>query len=147
MFGFKTLCKFSRYNTTCKAHFVLQTRIKCRLKYSTATENKVAELDFENKGPLAGVQILDLSRVLAGPYCSQILGDYGADVTKVEIPGLGDDTRYLRTSGEGRFWKEKTGISCYFGVCNRNKRAMTLNFKHEKGKEILFDLVRKADIV
>ncbi|OJD25570.1 hypothetical protein ACJ73_03057 [Blastomyces percursus] len=97
-------------------------------------------------GALHGFKILDLTRVLAGPFCTQILADYGADVIKVEQPGKGDDTRYWRTEGEGEKWKTDS-ISCYFACVNRNKRSITLNLKSEKGKEVLLDLVKVSDVV
>ncbi|PHH59260.1 hypothetical protein CDD81_3517 [Ophiocordyceps australis] len=101
----------------------------------------------ENKGPLKGVRVLDLSRVLAGPFCTQILADYGADVIKVEQPSVGDDTRAWRTEGEQDVWKPGSQLSAYFATINRNKRSITLNLKHQKGRSILLDLARRADIV
>ncbi|PHH71410.1 hypothetical protein CDD82_6534 [Ophiocordyceps australis] len=101
----------------------------------------------QNKGPLKGVRILDLSRVLAGPFCTQILADYGADVIKVEQPSVGDDTRAWRTQGEQHVWKPGSQLSAYFATINRNKRSITLNLKHQKGRSILLDLARRADIV
>ena len=99
-------------------------------------------------GALKGVKILDLSRVLAGPYCTQILADYGADVIKVEDPGKGDDTRYWRAAGEGAAWKADAGpISNYFAAVNRNKRSVTLSLKHAKGKEAFLKLAEQADVV
>lgn len=91
----------------------------------------------QTTGVLDGVVILDLSRVLAGPYCSMILADMGAEVIKVEIPGRGDDTRGFPPFKDGR--------SGYFMNMNRNKKGITLNLK--KGKDIFFDLVKKADIL
>lgn len=92
-----------------------------------------------NKGALSGVTVIDLTRVLAGPYCSMMLADMGADVIKVELPGKGDDSRahYPQINGE----------SAYYINLNRNKRSMTLNLKTEEGKEILRKLVEKADII
>ena len=92
-----------------------------------------------NNGLLAGVRVLDLTRVLAGPYCGMMLGDMGADVIKIEVPGRGDDSRinYPMINGE----------SAYFMNLNRNKRGITLNLKSEKGREIFRDLVKKSDIV
>ncbi|EEQ89495.1 CoA-transferase [Blastomyces dermatitidis ER-3] len=97
-------------------------------------------------GALHGFKILDLTRVLAGPFCTQILADYGADVIKVEQPGKGDDTRYWRTEGEGEKW-QTDAISCYFACVNRNKRSVALNLKSQKGREILLDLVKVLDVV
>ena len=94
----------------------------------------------ENKtGALAGVKILDLTRVLAGPVCTMMLADLGADVVKIEIPGKGDDSR--------AFSPFQNGESAYFMNLNRNKKGITLNMKSEKGKKIFLDMVKKADMV
>ena len=90
---------------------------------------------------LEGVRVLDLSRVLAGPYCTMMLGDLGADIIKIEAPGLGDDTRHWGPPFA------KGGESAYFLCVNRNKRSMTLNLKSERGKHILKDLIRQSDIL
>ena len=98
-------------------------------------------MDSDAKPLLDGVRVLDLSRVLAGPYCTMMLGDLGADVIKVEAPGIGDDTRH---------WGPPFapgGESAYFLCVNRNKRSMTLNLKTEKGLQILKELIRKSDIL
>ncbi len=78
-------------------------------------------------GALDGVRILDMTRVLAGPYATMILGDLGADVIKVEAPGGSDDTR---------FWGPpfQNGMSAYYTAVNRNKRSITVNLKEEKEK-------------
>jgi formyl-CoA transferase len=90
---------------------------------------------------LAGIRVIDLSRVLAGPYCTMILGDLGADVIKIETPGRGDDTRQWGPPfAEG-------GESAYYLCVNRNKRSMTLNLKSERGLEILKDLIWHGDIL
>ena len=90
---------------------------------------------------LEGVRVLDLSRVLAGPYCTMVLGDLGADVIKIEAPGRGDDTRHWGPPfAEG-------GESAYFLCTNRNKRRCTLNLKTERGLQILQDLIKEADIL
>ena len=86
-----------------------------------------------------GVVVLDLSRVVSGPFATMLMADMGAKVIKVEMPGVGDDTRLF-----GPLIK---GESPYFMTLNRNKESITLNMKTEKGKEILWKLVRKADIV
>lgn len=92
-----------------------------------------------NKGLLDGVKVLDLTRVLAGPYCGMMLADMGADVIKIERPGKGDDSRsnFPIVNGE----------SAYFMNLNRNKKGITLNLKEEKGKEIFRALVKESDIV
>ncbi|EFW13661.1 hypothetical protein D8B26_002590 [Coccidioides posadasii str. Silveira] len=115
-------------------------------RFSSSHSNARNRTLFQNTGALDGYKILDLTRVLAGPFCTQILADYGADVIKVEQPGKGDETRYWRIHGESEKWKEE-GISCYFACVNRNKRAITLDLKSEKGREILLDLVKKVDVI
>jgi len=88
---------------------------------------------------LEGLKILDLTRVLAGPYCTMILGDLGADVIKIEAPNKGDDSR--------QFGPYINGESAYFMSINRNKRSMTLNLKHEVGRQVFLDLVKTVDVV
>lgn len=88
---------------------------------------------------LQGIKVLDLTRLLPGPYCSMILGDFGAEVLKVEQPGEGDYARgYPPLLG---------GLGYRFIILNRNKKSMTLDLKTAKGKEIFFRLVKKADVV
>ncbi|MYL36943.1 CaiB/BaiF CoA transferase family protein [Halobacillus litoralis] len=89
---------------------------------------------------LKGRRILDLTRVLAGPYCSMILGDLGAEVIKIEAPGGSDETR---------FWGPpfKNGVSSYFLCANRNKKSLTVNLKKPEGREIIEKLVRTSDVV
>jgi formyl-CoA transferase len=90
--------------------------------------------------PLEGIRVLDLSRVLAGPYCTMTLGDLGADVIKVEQPGTGDDTRRWGPPWAGT-------ESAYYLCVNRNKRSITLDLKSPEGKEILTELAKQSDIV
>ncbi len=87
--------------------------------------------------PLSGICVVDLTRVLSGPFCSMLLGDLGADVIKVETPGEGDTVRH---QGAGR-----DGLSWYFANYNRNKRAITLNLRSEEGREILARLIARSD--
>ncbi len=89
--------------------------------------------------PLEGLIVLDLTRVLVGPYATMILADLGADVIKIEMPGTGDDAR--------AFPPHVNGESAYFMSLNRNKRGMTLNLKNSAGKQVFLDLVSKADIL
>jgi len=90
-------------------------------------------------GALAGIRVLDISRILGGPYCGQILGDHGADVLKVEPP-QGDDTR---TWGP----PFKDGVASYYRGLNRNKRTMSLDLGSEPGREALLALVSEADVL
>jgi formyl-CoA transferase len=89
---------------------------------------------------LQNIRVLDLSRVLAGPYCTMLLGDYGADVVKVEVPGRGDDTRQWGPPWAG-------GESAYYLSVNRNKRSITVNLKHADGQEIIRRLATRADVL
>ena len=88
---------------------------------------------------LEDIIVLDLTRVLAGPYCSMMLADFGAQVIKIEVPGKGDDTRSM-----GPF---KNGSSMYYANVNRNKKGITLNLKAPEGKELFLEMVKKADVV
>lgn len=90
--------------------------------------------------PLEGFRILDLSRVLAGPYCTMLLGDLGAEVIKVERPGVGDDTRAW-----GPPFAE--GESAYYLCTNRNKKSITVNLKSPAGQEIIRQLARISDVL
>jgi crotonobetainyl-CoA:carnitine CoA-transferase CaiB-like acyl-CoA transferase len=92
------------------------------------------------RGPLDGLKVLDLTRILAGPFCTMILGDMGADVVKVENPDGGDDTRRW-----GPPFLE--GESAYFLSVNRSKRSLTLNLKVPRGKALLADLLARADVL
>ena len=91
-------------------------------------------------GALSDIRIVDLSRILAGPYCTMLLSDYGAEVIKVEQPGSGDGTRQW-----GPPWVNKE--SAYFLSVNRNKKSITLNLKSEEGQKILKELVLSADVL
>ena len=98
-------------------------------------------------GALAGLKVLDLSRVLAGPWAGQMLADLGADVVKVERPEVGDDTRawgppYLRDA-DGR----DTSEAAYFLSANRNKRSITIDFTQAEGQQQVRELVAKADVL
>jgi len=98
-------------------------------------------MDSPLKSLLEGVRVLDLSRVLAGPYCTMMLADLGADIIKIEAPGLGDDTRHWGPPFA------KGGESAYFLCVNRNKRSMTLNLKSERGIQILTELIQQSDVL
>ncbi len=89
---------------------------------------------------LEGIRVLDLTRALAGPFCTLMLGDYGADVVKIELPGTGDDTRQWGPPFIGE-------ESAYFLSINRNKRSLTLNFKEPQAINIFLDLVKRSDVV
>ena len=91
-------------------------------------------------GALRGIRVVDLTGALAGPYCTLMLADHGADVVKVEMPGSGD---------ESRTWAPPhiKGVSAYFLAINRNKRSITCDLKHPDGKRVLERLIERADVV
>ena len=92
------------------------------------------------EGALTGIRVVDLTRALAGPYCTLMLADHGADVIKVEQPGTGDETR-------GWAPPHINGVSAYYLSINRNKRSITLDLKHPEGKRALERLIERADVV
>lgn len=89
--------------------------------------------------PLSGIRVIDLTRILSGPFCSMILGDLGADVIKIEAPGKGDHVR-----GQGAIID---GMSWYFASFNRNKRSLTLDLRSDEGRGVLERLLASADIL
>jgi CoA:oxalate CoA-transferase len=89
--------------------------------------------------PLSGIRVVDLTRIVAGPFCTQLLADLGAEVIKVEPPGRGDPVR-----GQGAI---KDGLSWYYAQFNRNKKSITLDLYADQGKEVLADLIRRADVL
>jgi formyl-CoA transferase len=95
--------------------------------------------EFKN-GPLDGIRVLDLTRVLAGPYCTMFLGDLGAEIVKVEQPGVGDDTRGWGPPFVG-------GESAYFLCVNRNKKSITIDLKLDDGTALVRRLAEKADVL
>ena len=94
--------------------------------------------------PLSNIRVLDMSRVLAGPWAGQLLGDYGADVVKIERPDVGDDTRQW---GPPWLGGESEGESAYFLSTNRNKRSVTVNIAQAEGQQVIRDLARRADVL
>jgi crotonobetainyl-CoA:carnitine CoA-transferase CaiB-like acyl-CoA transferase len=103
---------------------------------------KVMQMDKIPAGPppLKGVRVIDLTRIIAGPYCSMILGDLGAEIIKIEQPKIGDESRAW-----GPPWVKE--MSAYFIAINRNKKSLTLNLKHPQGIEIFKGLAKQADVV
>ncbi len=89
--------------------------------------------------PLEGIRVLDLTRVLAGPFCTMMLSDLGAEIIKVEVPGTGDDSR--------SFGPFRNGQSLYFINVNRGKESVAIDLKTEAGKKLLLDLAKKCDVI
>lgn len=131
----RTVCVKNQHREAAKVPILFQTR-----RYQSGTSARPL--------PLSDLKVLDLSRVLAGPFCTQILADYGADVLKIEQPGIGDETRQWRTHGEAQKWRpEHKLMSLYFAAVNRNKRSATVNLKDPRGVEIVKRLARDSDVV
>jgi crotonobetainyl-CoA:carnitine CoA-transferase CaiB-like acyl-CoA transferase len=94
--------------------------------------------DPQRPGPLAGVRVLDLTEHMAGPFCTMILADMGAEVIKLERPGIGDSSRHMGDGSER---------NPYFRYINRNKLGITLNYKTERGRELFLGLVERVDVL
>lgn len=125
MIGFRTLCFHTVPNFKNTNNVVL----KCL--YSTSTDDK---------SPLNGIRVMDLTRIVAGPYCTMILGDLGAEILKIEKPGIGDEARKW-----GPPFFEGTKESTYFASVNRNKKSVCVDLK--KGKNIIHQLAKKCDVL
>ena len=101
----------------------------------------------QNNGPLAGLTVLDLTRILAGPFCTQLLGDLGAEIIKIERPGSGDDTRRFGPP----FLKDDDGNdtieSAYFMSANRNKRSVAVDISKPEGQALIRRIARKSDVL
>jgi crotonobetainyl-CoA:carnitine CoA-transferase CaiB-like acyl-CoA transferase len=89
--------------------------------------------------PLSGIRVVDLTRILAGPFCSMILGDMGAEVVKIETPGIGDPVRRQGAICDGLSW--------YFAAFNRNKRSLSLNLRSAEGRAVLDKLIARSDVL
>ena len=101
----------------------------------------------QTKGPLSHIQVLDLSRVLAGPWASQLLGDLGAEVIKIERPKVGDETRHWGPPWLSDGAGEPTSDAAYFFCCNRNKRSLTVDITKPEGQAIVRQLAMQSDVV
>ncbi|TKA74049.1 hypothetical protein B0A55_05773 [Friedmanniomyces simplex] len=143
-------------NEMAKLPFFLQRRVLIGKARHSASRGREHQFRHESSqtttkptdGPLKGIRVLDFGRILAGPFCSQILADYGADVIKVEQPHQGDETRSWHAKGEAAAWKPGTGpISFYFASVNRNKRSLTLDLKKPEALEVVRNLVKETDVV
>jgi succinate--hydroxymethylglutarate CoA-transferase len=139
------LLRLSRTSVFASKQFLVNSQIS---SFSNIAPSRLEASSPGSHLPLHGLKILDLSRVLAGPFCTQLLADYGADVLKIEQPGSGDETRVWRTTGEGVFWKpEYPLMSLYYASINRNKRSCTINLKTKKGVEIVKQMIKASDVV
>ena len=98
--------------------------------------------DTSARGPLEGLKVLDLTIAMAGPMCSQRMGEMGAEIIKIEAPGGGDFSRHAPMAGVTKF-----GDSTCYVTLNRNKKSLVLNLKSDEGRDLLYDLVRQADVL
>lgn len=114
---------------------------KC-LKIATINSGVKFQSSKSDLQPLDGIRVLDLTRIVAGPYCTMILGDLGAEEIKIERPGAGDESRNW-----GPPYVNNTKESCYFVSVNRNKKSVCMDIKHEKGRELLYELARRSDVL
>ena len=89
--------------------------------------------------PLTKIKVVDLTRIISGPFCTMLLADMGAEVIKIETPGRGNP---LRAQGA-----IKNGLSWYYASYNRNKKSLTLDLRSDEGKDILAKLIRKSDVI
>ena len=114
--------------------------------------------------PLAKVKVIDMTRILAGPFCTQLLSDWGAEVTKIERPFIGDDTRAWerihnqRLSQNLNFWNcgndscrkgppfDREGNAVYFHAVNRNKRSAAIDFGSQEGRDVILKMVENSDV-
>src|SRR5829696_5466006 len=108
--------------------------------YRPRVEGHPVTTEHPDHRPLAGIRVVDLTRVMTGPYGAMMLGDLGADVVKIEQPGKGDDTRHWGPPFVG-------GEASYFLSVNRNKRSLALDLKSEGGREVLWRLIDEADVL
>lgn len=133
-------CRLCRW-TSKRAKISIKVKCARRLvknDYSTKTDH----------GPLHGIRILDFGRILAAPFCSRILADYGAEVIKVEQRKTGDETRNYKIKDESRAWSpEAQPMSFYFAELNRNKQSITLDLKQPAAIEVIHRLVENTDVL
>jgi crotonobetainyl-CoA:carnitine CoA-transferase CaiB-like acyl-CoA transferase len=125
------------------SHILADNRSETELRVSNIRFRMQLErsvMPTDPHGPLAGVRVLDASRVLAGPFCGQVLGDLGAEVIKVERPGSGDDTRAWGPPFAG-------SLSAYYLSCNRNKKGITLDLGQAEGLRLFYELVQRSDVM
>lgn len=117
----------------------LWSKCKCSEKITASSVNFCSK-SADEKSPLDGIRVLDLTRIVAGPYCTMILGDLGAEILKIEKPETGDECRNW-----GPPFFEGTKEVPYFACVNRNKKSVCIDLK--KGKEIIYELAKKSDVL
>lgn len=129
--------------TLCKSVTYFK-RVNLKIERVTNWKRSISKVECEGTSPLDGVKVLDLTRIVAGPFCTMTLGDLGAEVIKIEKPGSGDEARKW---GPPFVENKQTRQSTYFLCLNRNKKSVCIDLKSPKGKEIIYDLVKKCDVL
>ncbi|XP_012272977.1 succinate--hydroxymethylglutarate CoA-transferase isoform X1 [Orussus abietinus] len=126
---------------SCITTYARSCLLKCNCKVGSFNrEQRLYATSISDRFPLSGVRILDLTRIVAGPYCTMILGDLGAEVLKIERPGTGDESRKW-----GPPFFEGTQESTYFSCVNRNKKSVCIDLK--KGRQVIYDLIKECDVL
>ncbi|KAF9584273.1 hypothetical protein BGW38_006999 [Lunasporangiospora selenospora] len=140
--------RFDQARETDVAESLFYSQRQSEPEPTTSTTTRPAQAPpAVEPGPLDGIRVLDLTRVLAGPYCTQLLGDLGAEVIKVENPEGGDDTRAWGPPFATNIDEESDDHeSAYFLSVNRNKKSITVNIRSDAGRQLIYDLVRKVDV-
>jgi len=158
----KMACRkvYLNYNVSQKHLRILLHRLTLNSKFNSNSSAPTAKFHYDcikrscednvgttkvSNSPLEGIRVLDLTRILAGPFCTMVLGDLGAEIIKVEHPDGDDTRRWGPPFVEGENGKSRE--SCYFLSVNRNKKSIGINFKHEKGITILRQLAEKSDVL
>ena len=129
------------------AHRLGETRGWCGVTMPSRSSVALAMTPSPSVGALSHLRVLDLSRVLAGPWCTQMLADLGAEVVKVERPGVGDDTRQWGPPFLQDEQGQDTAHATYFTACNRNKRSITIDIAHPEGQALIREMASRSDIV
>jgi crotonobetainyl-CoA:carnitine CoA-transferase CaiB-like acyl-CoA transferase len=119
---------------------------RCRTARKNAEQILTGKQEFDVAGPLQGIRVLDLSRILAGPWCTQVLADLGAEVIKIEKPGAGDDTRHWGPPWLRDAEGNETRESAYYLSSNRGKQSVTVDISHPEGRAIIERLAAQSDV-
>ncbi|XP_044006701.1 succinate--hydroxymethylglutarate CoA-transferase [Aphidius gifuensis] len=126
-----------KINKTCNIYWLKTMK---NILYQQACSNSTNSII--DKSPLSGIRVLDLTRIVAGPYCTMILGDLGAEIIKIERPNIGDESRHW---GPPFISSNKNKESTYFMSVNRNKKSICIDLK--KGQNIIYELAKKSDVI
>lgn len=135
MFMLKTYINKSYFLTAQRRLFNKKSILSNAKPNSFCTANDDSDL-------LSGIRVIDLTRIVAGPYCTMILGDLGAEIIKIERPGCGDEARKW-----GPPFVANTTETCYFVALNRNKKSVCIDLKSIKGRQLIYNLAKESDVL